>query len=46
MPEDRGDREPVGEAADDARLGDGEDPAAPPRRAKWKRDDGEAGGGQ
>ena len=32
MPEERGDREPVGEAAHDAGLGDGQDPAAPPRR--------------
>ena len=44
--EDRGDREPVGEPADDARLGDGEDPAAPPRRAERERDDRQPGGAE
>ena len=34
VPEERGHREPVGQPADDARLGDRQDPAAPPRGAK------------
>ena len=44
--EQRGHREPVGEAAHHARLRDGEDPPAPPGGAERKREDGERGGEQ
>ena len=44
--EDRRDRKPVGEPADDARLGDRQDPAAPPRPADGKDRHGQGGGRQ
>ena len=42
--EDRGDREPVGQASHEARLGDGEDPPAPPGGADRIGDDRGDGG--
>jgi hypothetical protein len=42
--EDRGDGEPVGEPAHDARLGDGEDPATPPGGAEREGRDGDEDG--
>ncbi len=43
--EDRGDREPVGQPAHEAGLGDGEDPPAPPGGADGIGEDGGDGGG-